>query len=217
MSASVVFCDFDGTITLNDNIIAIMKHFQPSGWEAILAQLLARQITIQNAVSQMFVLLPSSCKNEMIQFAADNMVIRPGFAEFLAYCQAENIEFLVTSGGIDFFVYPALIHYGLKPQQIYCNQSDFTGPRIKIQWPHPCGTECSLGCGMCKPTIMNKYPPGQFKRILIGDSITDFAGATLAEIIFARSHLAIQCTNLHKPYYPYENFYDIIAQMRSVH
>ena len=31
----IIFCDFDGTITVNDNIVAIMKHFNPEGWEGI--------------------------------------------------------------------------------------------------------------------------------------------------------------------------------------
>ena len=31
----IIFCDFDGTITENDNIIAIIRHFNPPGWEPI--------------------------------------------------------------------------------------------------------------------------------------------------------------------------------------
>ena len=36
----IIFCDFDGTITVNDNIVAIMKHFNPDGWEGIVEQIM---------------------------------------------------------------------------------------------------------------------------------------------------------------------------------
>lgn len=32
MKKPIVCCDFDGTITKNDNIIRIMKQFAPSEW-----------------------------------------------------------------------------------------------------------------------------------------------------------------------------------------
>jgi 2-hydroxy-3-keto-5-methylthiopentenyl-1-phosphate phosphatase len=213
MKKLVVFCDFDGTITINDNIIAIMKHFQPAGWEPIVEQVMTQQMTIQDAIGSMFALLPTSRKDEIIRFALDNMQIRAGFSAFLSYCQANQIEFLVTSGGIDFFVYPTLLPLGIERNQIFCNKSDFSGERITIIWPHPCDEACDQGCGMCKTTLIRAYSPEHYVRIMIGDSVTDFAGAKLADIVFARSHLAAECNKLNMPYHAYESFNEVIAQL----
>ena len=47
MKQPIIFCDFDGTITTNDNLIAIMKHFDPPGWEPIKDEILAQTISIR--------------------------------------------------------------------------------------------------------------------------------------------------------------------------
>jgi 2-hydroxy-3-keto-5-methylthiopentenyl-1-phosphate phosphatase len=214
----IVFCDFDGTITNNDNIIAIMKYFDPVGTEPIVKQIIERTMTVKEGVGAMFSLLPASRKEEIVRYAIDNATIRAGFPELLTYCREEGIRFLVTSGGIDFFVYPLLAPFGLKPEQIYCNASDFSGERIRIDWPHPCDEHCDNygGCGMCKTTIIRSYPADRFERILIGDSITDFPGAKLVDTVFARSHLIDLCEDLKLVYYPFETFHDVIARMKEM-
>jgi 2-hydroxy-3-keto-5-methylthiopentenyl-1-phosphate phosphatase len=213
MKPLVIFCDFDGTITLNDNIIAIMKQFQPLGWKEILEKAMNQDISIKKTIGSMFALLPSAHKEEVIRFALDNMQIRPGFKEFIHYCDEQKIQFLVTSGGIDFFVDPTLLPLGIKKEQIFCNGSNFNHERILIEWPHPCDEECNQDCGMCKATLIRSYDATHYTRILIGDSITDFAGAKLADFIFARSHLAIECSKLEMPFYAYESFFEVIDQL----
>jgi 2-hydroxy-3-keto-5-methylthiopentenyl-1-phosphate phosphatase len=215
MKPIVIFCDFDGTITMNDNIIAIMKHFQPEGWDEILQKAMNQAMTIQQAIGSMLGLLPSSAKEEVIRFALDNMQIRPGFPELLSYCHMHKIQFLVTSGGIDFFVYPTLLPLGIGAEQIFCNESDFSREHIIIKWPHPCDNQCDQGCGMCKATLIRSYSPEQYTRILIGDSITDFAGAKQADIVFARSHLATECSKLQMPFYAYESFFEVMDQLNK--
>jgi 2-hydroxy-3-keto-5-methylthiopentenyl-1-phosphate phosphatase len=213
MKPIVIFCDFDGTITLNDNIIAIMKHFQPEGWKDILERAMNQEISIKQTIGSMFALLPSSQQEKVTRFALDNMQIRPGFAEFLGFCREQQIQFLVTSGGIDFFVYPTLLPFGIEKEQIFCNMSNFNQEQIIIEWPHPCDALCIHDCGMCKATLIRSYPADRYIRILIGDSITDFAGAKLADYIFARSHLATECSKLHMPYFAYESFFEVLEQL----
>lgn len=55
----VIYCDFDGTITESDNIIAIMKRFSPPNWEKIKDQILSREISISEGVGKLFSGLPS--------------------------------------------------------------------------------------------------------------------------------------------------------------
>lgn len=214
----VIFCDFDGTITNNDNIVAIMKYFDPEGAEPIIKQIIDRSMTVKEGVGAMFELLPTSRKEEIVRYAIDNATIRDGFAELLAYCRDHDIHFLVTSGGIDFFVYPLLERFGIDREHIYCNASDFSGVNIRIGWPHPCDEHCDNrgGCGMCKTTIIRSYPSEEYERILIGDSITDFPGAKLADAVFARSHLIDLCKELNLNYYTFGTFHDVIARLKEM-
>ncbi len=209
----IVFCDFDGTITINDNIIAIIKHFNPPGFEEIAQKTISTEISIKEGVSRLFRLLPSTMQEEVVSFGINNARIRDGFPEFLQYCKNNNIEFYVTSGGIDFFVYPIMERFDVPKEKIFCNNSDFSGEQIEIIWPHPCDGNCNKNCGMCKTTIMRNFPADQYERIIIGDSVTDFEGAKLADQVFARSHLIEKCEELGLEHTVYETFFDIMESM----
>ncbi|MUT65432.1 2-hydroxy-3-keto-5-methylthiopentenyl-1-phosphate phosphatase [Paenibacillus sp. NEAU-GSW1] len=211
----IIFCDFDGTITVNDNIVAIIRHFNPPGWEQIVEKIVALEISIRDGVGQLFRLLPSSMQKEVVEYGISNARIRDGFAELLSYCKGNDIEFFVTSGGIDFFVYPILERFGISPDHIYCNGSDFSGDQIEITWPNPCDEHCQNDCGMCKTTIMRRYPKSDFERILIGDSVTDFEGAKLADLVFSRSILTDKCRELGLPHVEFNDFHDIIRQLKQ--
>jgi 2-hydroxy-3-keto-5-methylthiopentenyl-1-phosphate phosphatase len=212
----IIFCDFDGTITVSDNILAVMKHFNPPGWDELVQKLIDKKLSIREAVGSMFALLPTSQKEEIIAYSIQNASIRAGFQEFVAYCQLNDITLLVTSGGIDFFIYPLLAPFSIPKEHIFSNASSFASSTIEILWPNPCDEHCDNDCGMCKTTIIRSYNPEQYQRILIGDSVTDFAGAKLVETIFARSHLIDLCQELGLPYHPFETFFEIIKELEAM-
>lgn len=211
----VLFCDFDGTITKSDNIVAIMRKFAPPEWEELTGQILGQEISIQQGVGKLFSLLPSSLKEEITQFIVQEAVIRDGFAEFVQFCKEQEIELLITSGGIDFFIEPILAPFDL-PGPIYCNGSDFSGETITITWPHHCDDACQNGCGMCKTTIIRRYDPATHFRVVIGDSITDLAGAKIADYVIARSLLLQKCEELSLPHQSFSTFHEVIATLHKL-
>ncbi|UHA73008.1 2-hydroxy-3-keto-5-methylthiopentenyl-1-phosphate phosphatase [Paenibacillus sp. 481] len=211
----VIFCDFDGTITANDNIVALIKHYSPDGWEVIVKDIIEERKPIRQGVGELFALLPSSLRDEAISQAIAQAQIRDGFAEFIQFCADEDIEFYVTSGGIDFFVYPLLEPFGIPRERIYCNGSDFSGERIRITWPHACEEPCTNECGMCKTTIVRRFPASEYERIVIGDSVTDFAAAKIVDFVYARAQLIDKCKLLNLNYSPFTTFYDIMNHMKK--
>lgn len=208
MKKPVIFCDFDGTVTETDNIIAIMKQFAPPGWEQIKDDVLGKRVSIRQGVGEMFALLPSGLKQEIISFVQRTARIRAGFQEFVDYTRERGIPLFIVSGGIDFFVYPML--EGLvEKEQIYCNGSDFSGETIQIRWPHPCDDTCHNDCGLCKPAILKKFAGDRYQRIVIGDSITDLEAAKMADHVFARDFLQEKCEEEGLAYTPFASFFDI--------
>ncbi len=211
----IIFCDFDGTITESDNILAIMQHFDPPGWKSVLEQIISGEASIRDGVGRMFALLPSSQQQDILEFVLNGLKIRGGFEALLETAQKSGIEFFVTSGGIDFFINPILAKFHIAADHIFCNGSDFTAERIRITWPHPCDAHCSSDCGMCKTRIIRSYDPSRYYRIVIGDSLTDFEAAKLADLVFARSHLIEQCKRTGRPYIPFADFYDIVKVLKQ--
>jgi 2-hydroxy-3-keto-5-methylthiopentenyl-1-phosphate phosphatase len=210
----VVFCDFDGTVTEKDNIIAIMNEFAPEGWDEIKEAVLDRSISIREGVGKMFSLLPVTQKEEIIGYAVKNARIRPGFQEFLDFASEEGIPVYIVSGGIDFFIEPIIQQF--EPLAgVYCNSSDFSGETIKIDWPNSCDDQCSNDCGCCKPSIMRKLEQSGDYKIVIGDSVTDLEAAKQADLVLARDYLKDKCAEWEIPHRPFETFYDCIEALKT--
>lgn len=212
----IIFCDFDGTITNNDNIINIMKYFNPPGWETIKNDILAGRISVREGVGCMFSLLPASYQDEIANYSIKEARIRPGFENFIQYCKNNNIRLLITSGGIDFFVYPILSRYPIPKHDIYCNASDFNGKQVRILWPFACDTQCSNDCGMCKPRILRSFSTDDYMKIVIGDSITDLKVAKLADLVIARDFLLQKCKEQSLPYKEFDSFFDVIQTLNEI-
>lgn len=214
MKKPVLICDFDGTVTKKDNIIAIMKQFAPAGWEELKEGVLTQRISIKEGVGKMFGLLPSSQKEEIIDFILHDAKIREGFADFVAYAKEAGIPLYIVSGGMDFFVKPIL--NGLVPDDyIYCNAADFSGEYIHIDWPHSCDDDCRNACGCCKPSIVRHIAKGK-DIIVIGDSITDLEAAKLADVVIARDLLLEKSRALGLTHKPFDTFYEVIEHVKEV-
>lgn len=212
----IIFCDFDGTITENDNIISIMKYYNPPGWESIKDDILAGIMSVREGVGRMFGLIPASCREEITNYTIKQAKIRPGFDQFIKYCKEHKILLLITSGGIDFFVFPILSGYPIPKQNIYCNSSDFNGSKIQILWPYSCDELCSIDCGMCKTSIFRSHSGIDDIKIVIGDSITDLAVAKMADLVIARDFLLQKCQEHSLPYKEFESFYDVIKILKQL-
>ncbi|MBE5104021.1 2-hydroxy-3-keto-5-methylthiopentenyl-1-phosphate phosphatase [Bacillus thuringiensis] len=210
-----VFCDFDGTITNNDNIMSIMEKFAPPEAEEVKNRILSQELSIQEGVSQLFQLIPTHLRDNIIQFLKETAEIRSGFHEFIQFVNENNISFYVISGGMDFFVYPLL--QGIVPkEQIFCNETDFSEEFITVKWPHSCDDHCQNHCGLCKSSLIRKLSDTTDFHIVIGDSITDLQAAKQADKVFARDFLITKCEEHHIAYTPFETFQDVQAALKHL-
>lgn len=214
MKRTVIFCDFDGTITKKDNIVSIMKRFAPPQWEQLKDDVLSEKMSIREGVGKMFSLLPTYETYALIEYALSMAEIREGFEQFVEYTKGEQISLYIVSGGMDFFVKPILKHF-VSEESIFCNEADFSNDYISINWPHPCDNQCSNDCGCCKPSILRKLTTKEDEIIVIGDSITDLQVAKQASFVYARDLLLQKCKELNIPHEPFESFHDIVSHLRK--
>ncbi len=210
-----ILCDFDGTITAEDNIIALMKAFAPSEWHTIKDDVLAQNISIRSGVGQLFELLPSAGRTVYRDYLVERIELRPGFIDFLAEVSQNDWQFDVVSGGMDFFVYPILNGH-VDPDHIYCNVADFSAETVRIDWPHACDEQCTNDCGCCKPTIARRIVNPDDRLVVIGDSVTDFEVAKQADFVYARGQLITLCEAEGIRYAPFETFDDITYHLKEV-
>ncbi|WXB94818.1 2-hydroxy-3-keto-5-methylthiopentenyl-1-phosphate phosphatase [Bacillus sp. FJAT-52991] len=212
----IIFCDFDGTVTKKDNIASIMERFAPPECEKLKDAILAQELSIQEGVGQMFALLPSSLQQDIVDFVLETAEIREGFSDFVQYAKKQGIPLYIVSGGIDFFVKPMLESFD-SIAGVHCNQADFSGDTIQIQWPHVCDEQCpNQHCGCCKPTIIRQLVNADTHTVVIGDSVTDLQAAKIADTVIARDYLSEKCAALSIPFQSFETFYDCIEVLENL-
>lgn len=205
---AVVFCDFDGTITMDEVIVAVWREFAPPGWECDVEEMLAGKKSLLEGVPGVFARIPSSRAPEIIDFAKRTVRFRPGIDEMLRYCRDSSIEFTVTTGALDFFVEPVLEPYRPLISRIISIPADLSGETIRAGTSMACET-----CALCKAKAMDSFE-GAF-RIAIGDSITDEHGALAADLVFARDRLATIMRERGLPFHEFDSLLDVRDTLRS--
>ncbi|UTH02274.1 MtnX-like HAD-IB family phosphatase [Macrococcoides canis] len=210
----IIACDFDGTVTSTDTIAAIIEQFEPVHGNAIVERIMSREISIKTGVSELFNLLNSTDKDAVIQYALEEVAIRPGFQQLLDKAAEKHIPFYIISGGMHFFIDPILSQFhGIK--EVFANEVDFTEDYMKVIWTHPCDIHCDNDCGTCKPSIVRRIA-GNRKVIAIGDSVTDILLAQEADILFTTDKLSEYAQTNNIDHQHFETFYDIEEQLEEV-
>lgn len=206
---TIVFCDFDGTITETDTFGDALAKFAPEISAEILPKLYHREITLRDGVRQILEAIPSDQFPAFVDEVNDKP-IRPGFSEFLQFLSARKIPCVVISGGLVAMVERVLYRLGTDGQPhrahietVAAMNIDTLDEYFTVVSPFEGGTEL-----VEKVQVMEKYDYVQ--AIAIGDSLTDINMALKADLVFARRQLRDYLDQEGKQdYVAWETFDDI--------
>lgn len=201
MPNPIVFSDFDGTITLKDTFVELLREFAPDHADDLMAQMYARTLTLRDGVTRLLETIPSSEYLNMVEFSKPHP-IRSGFPEFLDFLDSHNVPCVVISGGVRLMVETVLADLKPRLAGLHAVDLDATGECFKVIPTHVGETEL-----MAKVDVMANYDFDE--SIAIGDSITDFNMAMAADLVFARDRLAKYLDEQGKPYVAWNDFFDI--------
>lgn len=185
-STKVVFCDFDGTITAQESFVSMLEEFAPQAAEELLPLIHAQKLTLKVGVKQMLETIPSTSYPQILERAA-SLLIRPGLEELLKFLNAQQIPFVVISGGLRGMVTTVLKQHQTSTSQplinsvtaIHAADIDASGQYLQVYSDYVGDTEL-----VAKAQIMAQYPATE--TIAIGDSVTDINMALQADLVFAR-------------------------------
>ena len=197
----IVFCDFDGTITLKEIFVAVLKKFSPDVSGELIPQMYARKLTLRSGVRRILESIPSSRYPEILEFSR-NQIIRPGFEQFLDFLEVNSVPLVVVSGGLQGIIKTVMGELVHRVQAIYAVDVNTTGEYLRVNSEFEGETEL-----VAKVQIMDRYVADQ--KIVIGDSLTDLNMALHAPIVFARDRLASYLDQQQKSYIPWDDFFQI--------
>jgi 2-hydroxy-3-keto-5-methylthiopentenyl-1-phosphate phosphatase len=225
---TVVLCDFDGTITVQDSLDTVFDHFAPADWRAIGGAVRAKGGT--RASIPVEVGLCRATRADFERVVREKIALRPGFRELLELCRERGWEFTIVSEGFALHIRTVLERESLQGLRFYSNDLVFVDGRIEVKQysggpegpPLPAGREGSSDpsaycgrCGNCKRSHVRRYKDEGYQVTYIGDGITDFCPAKEADFVLAKGVLARYCDREGVGYLPFEDFHDVVRLLRQ--
>ena len=201
----IVFCDFDGTITVEETFVAMLKHFAPELSSQLMPEMYARRLSLRSGVRQLLESIPSECYGEIVEFSRGKLM-RPGLVELLDFLDAQRVDFVIVSGGLRIMVEAVMGDLTERAIALYAVELDATGPYLQVNAEFEGDTEL-----VSKVRVMGLHPASE--QVAIGDSLTDFNMAGQASSVFARDRLADYLDEQQKPYTKWDNFFDVLENL----
>src|SRR5438445_8680005 len=208
-----VFCDFDGTISVQDATDFILTRFADPEWLDIEEQW--KQGTIGSAqCMQRQVALIRATRQEL-DAALDDIEIDQSFPAFAGFCRSQGIPLTVTSDGIDYFIHRVLARHRLPPLPVIANQLTIGGHNGYTRYQLiSCFSQvtCQSAAGMCKCRCVGAAAG---TRVYVGDGRSDFCVANKPDLVFAKGDLAEFCERRSIAFIPYRQFDDVARALNT--
>lgn len=198
----IVFCDFDGTITVEDTFVKVCRHFAAKDLvDRMLKDIFKGTLTLKEGIRTIVESIPSSRYPEMLDFV-NGTPLRSGLNELLDFLDEINVPFVVISGGLLGLVQRQLGDISQRAAAMYAADVDTSGDSLRVISEFEEGTEL-----VNKKKIMDTY---RFvDAVALGDGVTDQGMAMAASLVFARKHLADYLDKQQQPYLRWQDFHDV--------
>ncbi len=204
----IVFCDFDGTITAEETLVAMLSRFVPEKMKEFGRKIAEKKITLRQGVRQVVESVPSARYPEVIDFIRKKD-IRPGFPDFLEFLAGNKFPFVVISGGLMDSVKTRLAPFADLIHAIHAAEIDDSGKYLKVVSEFEEDDEL-----VAKVRVMSLY---RFEKCAaIGDGATDRKMALNASLVFARDRLARFLAKNGHDYIPWNDFFDIKNHLERI-
>jgi 2-hydroxy-3-keto-5-methylthiopentenyl-1-phosphate phosphatase len=216
-----IFCDFDGTVAVNDIWINSLGKFikDESKFNEVLSDFNDLAIGGKECACLLLDLIEDFSFEEFNRYL-DQEMLDPFFKEFVSFCGENDISLAIVSGGFDYYINYILQKEELDVKFFSSKLISETGKdgKTSLSCEFPYGDEnCSL-CETSKRNILINHTNDLDNEIsvYIGDGISDFCVVNYADLVFAKGKLASYCWKNNITYFDYTNFNDVINKLRKL-
>ena len=191
-----VIVDWDGTVTEQDTLHAVIERFGDVRVFRAMEEEIGRQLTLQEVIAVEMATI-SAPLNEVVSFLVDEVALRPGFGELVA-----RHDPLVVSMGFHELIEPLLERDGVTAR-VVANRLDARPDGWRAVFR---GQEI---CGVCGEPCKRSDVAGLEGFIYVGDGFSDRCVAEAASRVFARDGLAEYLAARGTAFEPFTDFHDL--------
>ncbi len=202
-----LFLDFDGTISNGDIGDELFRTF--GSFEPVHSQLMAGEFSVAEYYRRSAAHLRSDCTPEAILEFCDRQSLDAGFVPLVDWCTTVDIPVTVVSDGFDVYISPLLKKSGRIDQlNVVCNVLEWNGEKFTPSFPGA-SESCSCFCASCKRNAVITRLGENDIAIYVGDGRSDACAVEFADVVFAKSTLAAECTRKGIPHHPYRTLAEV--------
>jgi 2-hydroxy-3-keto-5-methylthiopentenyl-1-phosphate phosphatase len=206
-----VFCDFDGTVTLEDGTDTILQRFASPVWQEW-EQLWAHgEISSLECLSRQVELIQAD-RGTLVKFAK-RLAIDPGIITLAHECKERKIPLTIVSDGLDLVVKTVLDHHGLSHIPFYANHMVWSSAGTPtLEFPNA-APACESHAGTCKCAITGVGRKRGVQSVYIGDGRSDFCVAKKMDSVYAKGALLSWCESQDIPCQPFDTLSEVAEHL----
>jgi len=213
--ALAVFCDFDGTFSVQDVGSTLAARHAGPRRPALWARFERGEITAWDYNVEVLdgLDLPADGLEEFLQ----TVELDPGARDLLRWCEAHRVPFRILSDGFDLNLNRLQEIHGIR-FAYDANHLHYEKDRWRIRAGSP-NPECECGTGVCKAAALDefrtKHPDATLVHIGNG-RVSDTCGALAADLAFAKDSLAVELEQRGAPFERFESLRDVIPVLEQI-
>ena len=205
-----IFCDFDGTITVDDPTHTILEAFaspEHRQWDLLWERSL---ISGRERIERQTRLIRA--RRETLRLVAGHMAIDGGIHELEKACVTTGSSLIIVSDGIDLVMEAVLKARGLAHLPHYSNRLDWQNERSPFLTFPFADSGCQGGCGVCRCKLLDeKWLDAP--AVYIGNDLSACCVARRVERLFAKGRLREYCRQKN---INHESFADLSGVARAL-
>jgi len=209
MTAAQLLLDFDGTITLQDTVDAILERFADPSWREVEREWTKGKIGSRECLARQVALIRAT--PEEINALVDTIEIDPGFGAFMSVCSELGYSVTIVSDGFQSNVARVLARANIQCASKASSLVYLGNRRWRLESPFA-QRFCDEGNSTCKCAVEAGYAG---PTILVGDGRSDFCVAEKTDFVLGKGTLAKRCEEEGIAHAPIANLSDAVKLLRS--
>ncbi|HEY96124.1 MAG TPA: MtnX-like HAD-IB family phosphatase [Dehalococcoidia bacterium] len=208
---TLVQCDFDGTITIEDASFTILDAYIPGEWQSLFEKYQQGKMTVGEFNSTVFTMVKAD-KETLLEIIREKISVREGFRDLMEYCRLKDYRFVIVSNGLDFYIEDILGRNGFTDVEVHASNTIFGEGGLIVRHRGPDGHHLDTDV----KAAYTDYFRGQGYRIIyLGDGRSDVTPARKSHYIFATDSLVEYCKTAKISCTPFTDFHQVIQVMES--
>jgi len=206
-----VLCDFDGTVARDDVGNLLFQKFS----DAKKSRVAIREWK-DGLISSRECLEREADMARVSREALDEFIVErkldPYFKDFVDFARRRDMEIVIVSDGLDYYIEKMLIRTGLAHLDFYANAVKLNENTLRVKFPFYDLLDCK-SCGNCKTYHMEKYKADGYFVVYVGNGFSDRCPSEYADLVFAKGDLLRYCRKNGVESTSFDNFRDVEREL----